>query len=75
MARADDMSPREMPTVSVVVPARAAAGTLPATLSALSRQQLDEAYEVIVVDNGGNGDALAEAQSVLPQLEDVAPHE
>jgi glycosyltransferase involved in cell wall biosynthesis len=38
--------------VSVVVPARDAARTLEATLSALAAQELDEAFELIVVDDG-----------------------
>jgi glycosyltransferase involved in cell wall biosynthesis len=37
---------------SVIVPARDAAATLPRTLEALARQELDGAYEVIVVDDG-----------------------
>jgi len=37
--------------VSVVVPARNAAATLPATLRALERQEFAGEYEVIVVDN------------------------
>ncbi|MFL5913882.1 MAG: glycosyltransferase family 2 protein [Gaiellaceae bacterium] len=38
--------------VSVVVPARDAEATLGRTLDALARQELDEEYEVIVVDDG-----------------------
>jgi glycosyltransferase involved in cell wall biosynthesis len=38
--------------VSVIVPARDAAATIPDTLAALSAQRFDRPYEVIVVDNG-----------------------
>lgn len=38
--------------VSVVVPARNAAATLPETLRALAAQELDGGYEVILVDDG-----------------------
>ncbi len=40
------------PTVSIVIPARDAAPTIGRTLDALGRQQLDEPFEVIVVDDG-----------------------
>lgn len=42
----------EQPLVSVIVPARDAASTIGRTLDALARQELDAAYEVIVVDDG-----------------------
>ena len=38
--------------LSVVVPARDAEATLPRTLDALARQDVDEDYEVILVDDG-----------------------
>jgi len=41
-----------MTSISVVVPCRDAAGTLPHTLAALAAQDLDQQYEVIVVDDG-----------------------
>lgn len=41
-----------MPRASVIVPARNAASTLARTLDALGHQDLDEAFEVIVVDDG-----------------------
>jgi glycosyltransferase involved in cell wall biosynthesis len=40
------------PSVSIVIPARDAAPTIGRTLEALERQELDEPYEVIVVDDG-----------------------
>lgn len=40
--------------VSVIVPVRNAAATLPRALAALARQDLREAYEVLVVDNGSD---------------------
>lgn len=45
--------------VSVVVPAREAAGTIGRTLAALSNQTVEEPYEVIVVDDGST-DATAQ---------------
>jgi cellulose synthase/poly-beta-1,6-N-acetylglucosamine synthase-like glycosyltransferase len=44
------------PTVSVVVPVYRHPAELRACLGALERQTYPDAYEVIVVDNGGNGD-------------------
>ena len=47
----------ELETVlSVVVPARNSAATIGRTLAALAEQDLDDAYEVIVVDNGSDDD-------------------
>ncbi len=37
------------PAISVVVPARDAGGTLPATLAALAAQDVDEPYEIVLV--------------------------
>jgi glycosyltransferase involved in cell wall biosynthesis len=47
------------PKVSVIVPARNAAGRIEGLLAALSRQTASEAYEVVVVDDGSQ-DATAE---------------
>jgi len=53
--------------VSVVVPARNAAQTLPSTLAALAAQSFAEPYEIIVVDNGSSDatQALARAAGVV----------
>ncbi len=51
-----------MVSVSVVVAARNSAATLPRTLTALAQQELDEPYEVIVVDDGSDDDTAAQAQ-------------
>lgn len=50
-----------MLSVSVIIPARDAAATLPRTLRALAEQQLDGDHEVIVVDNGSHDDTGAVA--------------
>ncbi len=51
-----------MSRVSVIVPARNASATLPRTLEALAAQDLDEPYEVVVVDDGStDGTATAAA--------------
>lgn len=50
------------PAVSVIVPARDAAATLPATLAALAAQEDPPAHEVIVVDNGSRDETAALAQ-------------
>jgi GT2 family glycosyltransferase len=47
------------PLISVVIPARNAAATIPRTLEALAAQDVDGPYEVIVVDNG-SADETAE---------------
>jgi glycosyltransferase involved in cell wall biosynthesis len=59
-----------VPSVSVVVPALNAARTLGDTLAALADQQLDEEFEVIVVDNGSDDDtsAVAEAAALPVRL-------
>jgi glycosyltransferase involved in cell wall biosynthesis len=41
-----------MPAASVIVPARDAETTLPRTLASLAGQELEEEYEVVVVDDG-----------------------
>jgi glycosyltransferase involved in cell wall biosynthesis len=51
------------PVVSVVIPARNAAGTLGATLRALAGQDLDDAFEVIVVDNGSSDETASVAKT------------
>lgn len=48
--------------ISVIVPARDAAATLGATVAALSDQDLDGPYEVIVVDAGSEDDTAAIAE-------------
>jgi len=67
-----------MPRVSVIVPALNAAATLGPTLEALAAQDLDDQYEVIVVDDGstdetariatqaGEGIALLQQQRLGP---------
>jgi glycosyltransferase involved in cell wall biosynthesis len=47
-----------MPAVSVIVPARNAAATLPRTLAALREQDIEGDFEVLVVDDGSH-DATA----------------
>lgn len=49
------------PSISVVVPARNAASTLAAQLDALSSQSFEDAWEVVVVDNGSTDDTAAVA--------------
>ena len=49
--------------LSVIVPARDAAATLPRTLAALAAQDADEPFEVIVVDDGSRDATAAVARS------------
>lgn len=66
--------PPGSPVVSVIIPARDAAPTLERTLSALSRQTLDEPFEVIVVDDGSR-DATAEIAAAHAPLVRVLRNE
>ena len=58
------------PAVSVIVPARDAAGTLRLTLDGLALQRVDAAFEVIVIDNGSNDDtpSVAERHPSAPRV-------
>jgi glycosyltransferase involved in cell wall biosynthesis len=49
----------DAPAVSVIVPARNAAGTIGETLAALTRQDVGEPYEVVVVDDGSDDETAA----------------
>jgi glycosyltransferase involved in cell wall biosynthesis len=49
--------------VSVIVPARDAEATLPRTLDALARQDIDAPYEVIVIDDGSSDRTVERARS------------
>jgi glycosyltransferase involved in cell wall biosynthesis len=51
------------PRVSVIVPARDARATLPRTLRAIAEQDLDDDYEVIVVDDGSRDGTAAIART------------
>ena len=52
-----------MPAVSVIVPARDCADTLPATLTALQAQEVEGGFEVLVVDDGSRDDTPAIAKA------------
>lgn len=58
------------PRVSVVIPARDAEHTLPATLAALASQNADGGHEVIVVDNGSS-DRTAELAAASQTVDSV----
>ena len=64
------MIAQAVPAVSVIVAARDAAQTLPATLAALAAQRLEQPFEVIVVDNGSRDDtaAIAQTHPLSPQV-------
>ena len=47
------------PSVSVIIPARDAAPTINRTLEALAAQELDEPFEVIVIDDGSRDETPA----------------
>lgn len=47
------------PNISIVVPAYNAASSLDACLHALSRQRLDEPYEIVVVDDGSTDETAS----------------
>ena len=48
--------------ISVIIPAHNAARTLGRTLASLERQDVDEAYEVVVVDDGSEDETAAIAE-------------
>ncbi len=52
--------------VSVVVPARDAAATLPRTLACLAEQEGAPEFEVVVVDDGSRDETAAVAQAAAP---------
>jgi glycosyltransferase involved in cell wall biosynthesis len=56
------------PTVSVIVPARDAAPTLERSLKAICAQELDEPFEVLLVDDGSVDDTAAIAQRWAPRV-------
>lgn len=61
------------PAVSVVIPARNAAATLPACLDALRRQTGGPpAFEVVVVDDGSTDDTAAVAEAAGARVERMA---
>ncbi|WP_127129845.1 glycosyltransferase family 2 protein [Georgenia sp. SYP-B2076] len=55
-------------SVSVVIPALNAAGTIGTQLGALARQEVDAAWEVIVVDNGSSDATVEVCQSYESRL-------
>lgn len=57
-----------IPAVSVIIPARDAAPTLERTLKALARQELSQAFEVIVVDDGSRDETTMIAQRHEPAV-------
>ena len=58
-----DERSEQTPGVSVVIPARNAAATLGRVLAALEHQDLDAAFETIVVDNGSTDATRAVAEA------------
>jgi len=58
--------------VSVIVPARDAGPTLARTLAALTGQELDQRFEVIVVDDGSRDDTAAIVSGFAPAVTLVA---
>lgn len=63
-----------MSRISVVIAARDAERTLPATLDGLAAQELDEPFEVIVVDNGSR-DGTAAIAEAHPRVDRVVRRE
>ena len=64
------MEKPEEPEISVIVPARDAAGTLALTLGGLARQRVDVPFEVVVVDNGSEDETadLAQRHPLAPRV-------
>ncbi|MCU1428503.1 MAG: glycosyl transferase family 2 [Actinomycetia bacterium] len=57
-----------LPAISVVIPCRNAAATLPDQLEALAKQEYDGAWEVVVADNGSTDDSRAVAAGFRDRL-------
>jgi glycosyltransferase involved in cell wall biosynthesis len=69
---------REMPLVSVVIPARNVGDTLGAQLSAVAAQEVDGLFEVIVADNDSQdqtADVVRHAMRSIPNLRIVGRHD
>jgi GT2 family glycosyltransferase len=56
------------PQLSVVLPCRNGAATLPVQLEALARQKWDEPWELVVSDNGSTDESLAVIESYRDRL-------
>jgi glycosyltransferase involved in cell wall biosynthesis len=56
----------EAPAISVIIPARDAEPTLDRTLTSVCEQQLDRAFEVLVVDDGSRDETAAIARRYEP---------
>lgn len=63
---------RELPRVSILVPARNEAGMLPATLPGMLSQDYPD-YEVILVDDGSTDDTGLVAEEVARKVSNGAP--
>lgn len=62
------------PDVSIVVPTRNGASTLPALFDALASQQDSAARELIVVDSGSTDGTLDLARAAADHVIEIAPH-
>jgi len=69
--RWDDDGP---PLATVVVPALNAAGTIANTLRALAQQDVEQPFEVVVVDDGSVDDTVAVAKMSLPAVRVIEQH-
>jgi rhamnosyltransferase len=66
---------RDARLVSIVVPTRNGAGTLPALLEALSRQRTDLPFEVIAVDSGSTDGTVDLLRHRIDRLIRIRPEE
>ncbi len=65
-------SARPAPTISVIIPCRNAATTLPDQLEALAKQDFDGSFEVVVADNGSTDGSRAVAAKFADRLPKLA---
>jgi rhamnosyltransferase len=61
--------------ISVLIPVRDGGDDLRRCLEAVGSQQLDEDFEVVIVDSGSSDGSVATARALGARVHEIAPHE